>query len=588
MPSIASVRHWAVATLTMLSMVTSTSAPGSVSTAGPVSAVGSTAPGAGFVTRSGQELRLDGAPYRFTGVNIYNANSIDNYWYTMGVGDALSQALTAVGPGKTVFRAWFGQWLANPRGQGLDFSVFDHTLQVARAHGFKVVVTLADQDGTWDDGISKTLDSGWYQDGYRTRVSSVPSTWGARNTMTYREFVRTVVQRYRDDPTVLAWQLVNEAEAKRSDGSCSTATNDAAAAAIRGFADDVSGMIKAVDPNHLVSLGTIGTGQCGTSGPRYQDVNSPAGIDLLEMHDYVHDQTLIGDRWNGMQLRLDQARSLNKPLFVGELGIDPAEVGGVPARAAVVRNKLRGQFAAGVVGVLGWEWRNADRSGGDRYVIGPGDPMLDSLDLRTYSHVPTPGAGGWTTAGRARVDGERLTLTTADRTDTAGSVFFPTPLGSAALDVEFTIEIGGGGGADGLTMALVDPTATRRPLLGVAGGGLGWSGLPGCAVAFDTYRNGADPSSNFVGVARGHRAGHDDQLTWSATATLPSSLRTGTHRVHVQVIAGQLAVSVDGARVITTSITLPPTVLVGFTGSTGGLTDRHVVSNVSVTGRSVI
>jgi hypothetical protein len=229
----------------------------------------------GFVTRSGQQLLLNGGPYRFTGLNIYNANSVNNYWYTMGTGDALDTALTAAGSGKNVFRAWFGQWLANPAAAGLDFSVFDHTLSVARKHGNRVIVTLADQDGSWDDGIRKTLPSGWYQGGYRTRVSDATSSWGARNSLTYRDYVLGVVGRYRNDPTVLMWQLVNEAEAKNADGSCPTATDDAAAVAIRGFADDMSRAIKSVDDNHLVSLGTIGTGQCGTSGSRFLDVHSP-------------------------------------------------------------------------------------------------------------------------------------------------------------------------------------------------------------------------------------------------------------------------------------------------------------------------
>ena len=38
------------------------------------------------MTRSGTQLLLDGRPYRFTGLNIYNANSIDNCWYTLGKG----------------------------------------------------------------------------------------------------------------------------------------------------------------------------------------------------------------------------------------------------------------------------------------------------------------------------------------------------------------------------------------------------------------------------------------------------------------------------------------------------------------------
>lgn len=570
----------------MMVLMASTAAADPRSAAAPVAAA---APGSttitGFVTRSGQDLMLNGAPYRFTGLNIYNANSVNNYWYTMGTGDALDQALTDMGPGKNVIRAWFGQWLANPTGKGLDFSVFDHTLAVARAHGYRVIVTLADQDGTWDDGIKKTLDSGWYQQGYRTTVSNAQSSWGARNGMTYRDFVRTVVERYRDDPTVLMWQLINEAEAKRNDGSCPTATDDAAAVAIRGFADDMSRLIKSVDRNHLVSLGTIGTGQCGTSGPRFRDVHSPAGIDLLEMHDYVQGQTLIGDQWNGMKLRLDQAKSLNKPLFVGELGIDPGDVGGTDARARIVGAKLKDQFAAGVVGVVAWEWRNAGQSGGDRYVIGPRDPVLDALDLSRYFGVPTPGSGRWTTAGTARIDGEQIRLTTADQTNAAGSAFYPIPLRADDLQVAFDIEIGGGGGADGLTMAMVDPASTTGPLLGAGGGGLGWSGLGGYAVAFDTYRNATDPAKGFVGLANGRRAGQPDQLTWAATSGSVPSLRSGTHRVQVRVTAGRLTVDLDGKRTLAAAVTLPPTVLIGFTAGTGGLTDRHTVSAVSVTAR---
>jgi len=539
----------------------------------------------GFVTRSGQQLLLNGAPYRFTGINIYNANSVNNYWYTMGTGGALDAALTAAGPGKNVFRAWFGQWLANPSGAGLDFSVFDHTLAVAQAHGYKVIVTLADQEGTWDDGINKTLDSGWYQGGYRTAVSTVASSWGARNTLTYRDFVLKLASRYRNDPTVLMWQLVNEAETKKADGSCSDATSDAGAVAIRGFADDMSKSIKAVDGNHLVSLGTIGTGQCGTSGSRFLDVHSPAGIDLTEMHDYIAGQSIIGDQWNGMALRLAQSKQLNKPLFVGELGIDPTAVGGLEARARIVKDKLTAQFAAGVVGVVAWEWRNPGQSGGDPYVIDAGDPELSSLQLSQYVSLPSPAAGGWKLNGSSTVVGDAVQLTAATATNAAGSVFYPTPLYSKDLRVSFDATMGGGGGADGLTMALADPAAGATPAsVGVAGGGLGWSGIGGSAVALDTYRNGTDPSGNFVGVATGRQPNHTDNLTWAATSVGVPSLRTGMHHVAVAVVNGVLCVSIDNLPVLSTSVAVPPVVLVGFTAGTGGLTDRHLVSAVSVLG----
>jgi hypothetical protein len=49
------------------------------------------------------------------------------------------------------------------------------------------------------------------------------------------------------------------------------------------------------------------------------------------------------------------------------------------------------------------------------------------------------------------------------------------------------------------------------------------------------------------------------------------------------VSAGQLTVSVDGAQVLTTPVTLPAHTLLGFTGGDGGITDRHAVSNVAIT-----
>ena len=49
--------------------------------------------------------------------------------------------------------------------------------------------------------------------------------------------------------------------------------------------------IKSIDPNHLVSLGTIGSGQCGTSGDYYKQLHAIPTIDLCEVHDY--------DPWSG-------------------------------------------------------------------------------------------------------------------------------------------------------------------------------------------------------------------------------------------------------------------------------------------------
>jgi hypothetical protein len=54
--------------------------------------------------------------------------------------------------------------------------------------------------------------------------------------------------------------------------------------------------------------------------------------------------------------------------------------------------------------------------------------------------------------------------------------------------------------------------------------------------------------------------------------------------VAVDVIGGVLRVAIDDRPVLPTSVALPPAVLVGFTAGSGGLTDEHLVSAVSLMG----
>src|SRR3954453_236983 len=241
-------------------------------------------PASGFVKRSGTQLLLDGKPYRFTGLNVYNANSVQNCWYTMGedsedAGMVLHRSLNRIGHGNEAIRAGFFKPLATRHAER-DWSTFAHTLRTARRQGVKVIATLVNQWGQcegWSDYAAGYKTERWYRSGYRTSPSSpgMPAT--------YRRWVAEVVARYKDDPAIMAWQLVNEAEDKASyDGPC----EDTATASLTRFADDMSTMIKSIDPNHLVSLGTIGSGQCGAAGSAYKDVHAVPGIDLCEYHDY--------------------------------------------------------------------------------------------------------------------------------------------------------------------------------------------------------------------------------------------------------------------------------------------------------------
>jgi hypothetical protein len=142
----------------------------------------------------------------------------------------------------------------------------------------------------------------------------------------------------------------------------------------------MSSLVKSLDPNHLVSLGTIGSGQCGAAGGAYQDVHGVPGIDLCEYHDYSTD-AMPGDQWNGLAVRLLQCSGLGKPLFVGETGIKTSLVGTLAARADLLDAKLAAQLGAGTAGVLAWDWRDEAHGGSSLagYEIGPSDPALAVL-----------------------------------------------------------------------------------------------------------------------------------------------------------------------------------------------------------------
>ncbi|MEA2566052.1 MAG: mannan endo,4-beta-mannosidase, partial [Actinomycetota bacterium] len=87
-----------------------------------------------------------------------------------------------------------------------------------------------------------------------------------------------------------------------------------------------------------------------------------------------------GDRWNGLQVRLNELSAIGKPLVVGEVGMkaqqnlagcmDPTEW------SAHIRAKMAVQFSAGVSGYLLWEWMTSNGGGCVYEDITAADPLL--------------------------------------------------------------------------------------------------------------------------------------------------------------------------------------------------------------------
>jgi mannan endo-1,4-beta-mannosidase len=323
---------------------------------------------------------LNGSRYRFTGFNMP---------YQMWDGESLSYALSNWGAAQTVARIWAFQTYNIVSG-AINWTKLDALLATFAAHGDRVILVLGNEWGgsgdAYGDGAQKYLP--WWQGGYATQVqsTSVPP-----QVVTYREYVKEIVTRYASNPTIAMWQLVNEAEAMNADNSC---TDASAEAALYAFATDVGGLIKSIDPNHLISLGNKGN-SCGDWGTRYTYLASNPYLDVADYHDYNFPFNPMDDPDPnvGLQATLNYCAIDNKPLMVGETGIDwtasppggqtPIGPNTLAERATLFQAKVTTQFAAGVVGMLEWTWRNNPQtpfdSGDYGYEVGPGDPALGIL-----------------------------------------------------------------------------------------------------------------------------------------------------------------------------------------------------------------
>src|SRR5947209_1091361 len=343
---------------------------GIVALSGPVlTACGSTTH---FVERSAQELTVASHTWRFLGFNAPELTSVPG---ATSCGRVVDQATlnsilsNARQSGASVVRTWFfqsyydmsnasGRWRRiTPR-----WAAFDRLLKAATSYGIKVIPVLVDEWPYCEVApVSKGLD--FYQRGYEQPGYGYP--------LSFKSYAMAIARRYASNPTIAFWQIGNELESN-SPGGCDERNS---ANALRAFADDMTRSIKRADPHHLVSLGTIGTGQCGLVGRDYQYVHA-GEVDVCEYHDYgdaIHSIPSVEPGELGQ--RIAQCRALNKPLLIGEAGIvaDVGDIGQSTAkitgtslrlRAGFFDAKMTAAFDDGLVGYVIWDKRQ-DASNSD-------------------------------------------------------------------------------------------------------------------------------------------------------------------------------------------------------------------------------
>jgi mannan endo-1,4-beta-mannosidase len=148
--------------------------------------------------------------------------------------------------------------------------------------------------------------------------------------------------KYTNDATIMSWELANEPRPMEQ----------AAVPAYQKWLSSVATLIKSMDKNHLVTLGTEGTQGTEGSAELFSVIHGFKEVDYLTIHiwpknwGWFKDTSIVAGLPQVMQKSLDYlkqheaiAKTLNKPLVIEEFGLPRDAQSFDPASTTTSRDK---------------------------------------------------------------------------------------------------------------------------------------------------------------------------------------------------------------------------------------------------------
>lgn len=370
----------AAATTTTTTTRTTTANNGGATT----TSSGGTTAVTGFVKTSGQKFTVNGATFNAVGTNAY--------WLAqLGSSSLNTQAFNEIAQaGTTVVRTWGFNDVTSPSGtyyqlfQGSTVTIntgstglgkFDTVVAAAKAAGIRLVVPLVNN---WQDYggmqlyIQQLVGSG-------QPASTFYTNSACKNA--YKNYVKTFVNRYINEPTIMAWQLTNEARC-----------NGCATSVITSWATEMSAYIKSLDSNHLVSLGDEGFfNQPGSSSYPYQGgegIDFTANLKISTIDYGTFHLYPIGwgvtsgyQAWGSTWITDHAAvqKSVGKPTIIEEYGVTTSD------RATVYAAWWNSIVSSGLSGDQYWQAATTASGSGynDGYGISTSDSIFSALKAHT-------------------------------------------------------------------------------------------------------------------------------------------------------------------------------------------------------------
>ena len=221
------------------------------------------------------------------------------------------------------------------------FTRLDYIMASARKHHIRVILTLANY---WPDYGGIGSYASWL--GLPNKLLFFTD---ARAQDLYRRYVAHIVNRvntvdgiaYKDDPTVFAWELMNEPRSDCADDPTPDHRYcDPSGSTVRSWISTMGAYVKQLDPEHMVATGGEGHGfvPTGSGGQGIQwardnegDGNAPylvqnvPQVDFFTFHPYPNASWARFTAQTTQQLVTALTRvgvSLGKPTVMEEYGID--------------------------------------------------------------------------------------------------------------------------------------------------------------------------------------------------------------------------------------------------------------------------
>lgn len=333
----------------------------------------------GFVTTKGSRFFVDGRPFRFVGANVAVIYGNEERAF---MPDTMREAAR---DGVQVVRIWaFGEsdvedvpgsgvarneWLKlNPFRRGPQdwneeaFKSLDRAIAEAARNNLRVQICLTNW---WRDtgGVVRYLRWAGLPDaadetkpfGINVERAMIFYTDEKARAL-YREHVRRIVTRrntvtgtlYSDDPTIMSYELMNEAQAVTGRYH-----------ERRAWVEEMSRYIKSLDSNHLVAPGTWGY---RTSWERraWLEEHKLPDVDYCDVHIYPRDDLdSYVDSTQALKEFVENRASasfyIRKPLVFGEFGMTPEGYKGF-SQAEWYRAYFESVAHAGIGGAMFWRW----------------------------------------------------------------------------------------------------------------------------------------------------------------------------------------------------------------------------------------